>query len=80
MGLAAAIHRAADDFESAHRRPVMDAAFLIDMPVAALRPLMSQRSGDWRYVEAEIGRLRGLLNATGSDLDWGVCLWCVPGL
>jgi Ser/Thr protein kinase RdoA (MazF antagonist) len=72
--VAAAIHRATDDFVSEHERFRLDLRYLIDAPLSALRPFLAHRSADWRYVEQFAGKLRErALAAIAGGLDWGVC-------
>jgi Ser/Thr protein kinase RdoA (MazF antagonist) len=71
---AAAIHRATDDFVSEHERFRLDLGYLIDAPLSALRPFLTHRSADWRYVEQLAEELRErALAAIADGLDWGVC-------
>ena len=72
--VAAAIHRATDDFVSEHERFHLDLQYLIDAPLSALRPFLAHRSADWQYVEQLAGKLRErALAALAGGLDWGVC-------
>jgi Ser/Thr protein kinase RdoA (MazF antagonist) len=71
---AAALHVASDDFRSPHARFRLDLEYLVDAPVAALRPFLLHRPDDLRHVEGLAGRLRArAAEAIGSGLDWGVC-------
>lgn len=72
--VAAAIHAASDDFVSRHARFRLDLAYLIDTPLAALRPFLAHRPDDWRYLEGLAARLRVRVEeAASAGLDWGVC-------
>jgi Ser/Thr protein kinase RdoA (MazF antagonist) len=72
--MAAAIHRATDDFVSEHERFRLDLSYLIDASLSALRPFLAHRSADWLYVEQLAGKLReSALAAIAGGLDWGVC-------
>lgn len=72
--VAAAIHRASDDFVSEYERFHLDLRYLIDAPLSALRPFLAHRSADWRYVKQFAGKLRErALAAIKDGLDWGVC-------
>jgi Ser/Thr protein kinase RdoA (MazF antagonist) len=72
--VAAAIHRATDDFVSEHERFRLDLSYLIDASLSALHPFLAHRSADWRYVEQLAEKLRErALAAIDGGLDWGVC-------
>jgi Ser/Thr protein kinase RdoA (MazF antagonist) len=71
--LLAAVHAAADGFASAHARRPLDLGYLVDAPLAALRPFLAHRPADWAYLEGLAGRLRARAEAAGAGLDWGVC-------
>jgi len=69
-----AMHRAADRFASAHVRPALDLAHLIERPLDAARPLLAHRPDDWAELCRIAGRLTGRINALSArGLDWGVC-------
>jgi Ser/Thr protein kinase RdoA (MazF antagonist) len=67
------IHAASSDLVSAHARDGFDLEYLIDRPMASLRPFMSHRRNDWTYLSALVERIRARLAGLASDLDWGVC-------
>jgi Ser/Thr protein kinase RdoA (MazF antagonist) len=70
----AAIHAASEGFVSQHVRFALDLAYLIDAPLAAIRPFLAHRPEDWRYLEGLAGRLRARVEAVaGRGLEWGVC-------
>jgi Ser/Thr protein kinase RdoA (MazF antagonist) len=70
----AAIHRATDDFVSEHDRFCLDLDYLIDAPLAAIRPFLAHRRQDWRYIAQLASKLRErALAAMKGGLDWGVC-------
>jgi Ser/Thr protein kinase RdoA (MazF antagonist) len=72
--LLAAIHSAADDFVSKHPRLQLDLRYLIDAPLAALRPFVAHRPDDWKYLNDFAARLRERAVVTiRTGLDWGVC-------
>jgi Ser/Thr protein kinase RdoA (MazF antagonist) len=72
--LLAAIHTASEDFESRQARCRLDLAYLIDAPLAAIRPFLAHRPEDWSYLERFASRLRARAEAAiRSGLDWGVC-------
>jgi Ser/Thr protein kinase RdoA (MazF antagonist) len=71
--LLAALHGASDDFASAHARAALDLEYLIEIPLAAIRPFLAHRPGDLAYLVAFATRLRSRLATLGTDLDWGVC-------
>jgi Ser/Thr protein kinase RdoA (MazF antagonist) len=72
--VAAAIHRASDDFVSKNERFHLDLRYLIDAPLSALRPFLAHRSADWQYVKQFAGMLRErALAAIADGLDSGVC-------
>jgi len=71
---AARLHAASDDFQSRHARFRLDLEYLVDAPLAALRPFLLHRPDDLRHVEDLAGRLCARAAAAiGSGLDWGVC-------
>ncbi len=70
----AMIHAASDDFVSRHARRSLDLEYLIDRPLAAIRPFLAHRPGDWTYLEGVAARLRDrIATAAAAGLDWGVC-------
>jgi Ser/Thr protein kinase RdoA (MazF antagonist) len=72
--LLASIHTASEDFASRHARFRLDLRYLIDAPLAAIRPFLAHRPEDWSYLEWLAGRLRArAAAAVGAGLDWGVC-------
>ena len=72
--LLAAIHAASDHFVSRHVRFRCDLEYLIDTPLAAIRPFLAHRPADWISLEGLVGRLRArLAQAADTGLDWGVC-------
>ncbi|OGO35679.1 MAG: hypothetical protein A2147_04090 [Chloroflexi bacterium RBG_16_57_8] len=72
--VAAAIHSASGDFVSRHPRFRLDLEYLIDRPLAAVRPFFAQRPDDWEYLEGFAGRVRARADAmVQAGLDWGVC-------
>jgi Ser/Thr protein kinase RdoA (MazF antagonist) len=72
--LLAAIHAASEDFGSEHGRFRLDLGYLIDAPLAAVRPFLTHRSEDWCYLEGFADRLRARAEtAVGAGLDWGAC-------
>jgi Ser/Thr protein kinase RdoA (MazF antagonist) len=72
--VAAAIHAASEDFVSRHARLPLDLQYLIDAPLAALRPFFAHRPDDGSYLERFAARLRARAEAVVRlALDWGVC-------
>jgi Ser/Thr protein kinase RdoA (MazF antagonist) len=72
--VAAELHTASDDFESSHARFRMDLDYLVDEPLAAVRPFLAHRPNDLRYVETFAARVRASAAAANeAGLDWGVC-------
>jgi Ser/Thr protein kinase RdoA (MazF antagonist) len=72
--LLATIHTASDDFVSRHVRFRCDLDYLIDTPLAAIRPFLTHRPTDWISLEGLAARLRErLAQAADTGLDWGVC-------
>ncbi len=70
----AAIHTASDDFVSKHARFQMDLEYLIDRPLAAIRPFLIHRPEDLSYLERFAGELKvQAAEAVRAGLDWGVC-------
>ena len=70
----AMIHAASDDFVSRHARRSLDLEYLIDRPLAAIRPFLAHRPGDWAYLEGLAARLRQrAIKAAAAGRDWGVC-------
>jgi Ser/Thr protein kinase RdoA (MazF antagonist) len=72
--LLATIHVASEDFRSEHRRFRLDLGYLIDAPLAAVRPFLAHRPDDRCYLEAFADRLRARIEAAvQASSDWGVC-------
>ena len=72
--LAASVHAAADDFACAHPRRPLDLEELVERPLAAVRPFLAHRPGDWRELVGIAARLRErIADAADAGLDWGVC-------
>ena len=71
--LLARIHSASEDFEGSHARGPLDLEYLIERPVAAIKPFLSGRSDDWAYLVGFSERLSARLAAVSDRLDWGVC-------
>jgi len=71
--LVAALHAASDGFSSRHVRVPMDLAFLIDTPLAALRPVLARQAVDRARLEAFASQVRAVAHAVAAQLDWGVC-------
>ncbi len=72
--LLAATHAASDDFESRHTRFRLDLEYLIETPLAMIRPFLAHRSDDWNYLQGFASRLYARATAAaGTGLDWGVC-------
>ncbi len=70
----ARMHRALDGFASAHARVPLDLAYLIDQPLAALRPRLKRRPDDWAFLVRLADKVRARVTALGAvGLDWGVC-------
>jgi Ser/Thr protein kinase RdoA (MazF antagonist) len=72
--MAAAIHAASGDFVSGYARRSLDLEYLIDTPLAVLRPFLAHRPDDWSYLEGFAARVRARAEtAVRAGLDWGVC-------
>jgi Ser/Thr protein kinase RdoA (MazF antagonist) len=72
--LLARFHSASDDFGSAHWRCRLDADYLIDRPLRAVRPMMAHRPTDLHDLEDLASRLRAdLTRLADAGLDRGVC-------
>jgi Ser/Thr protein kinase RdoA (MazF antagonist) len=71
---AAQVHAASAGFATSHARFCLDADYLIDASLSAIRPFLAHRVADWaglvRFAEQVHERI-----AAGADagLDWGVC-------
>jgi Ser/Thr protein kinase RdoA (MazF antagonist) len=71
---AARLHAASDDFRSRHARFRLDLDYLLEAPLAALRPFLTHRPDDLIHVERLAAQLRArAADAICSGLDWGVC-------
>lgn len=69
-----AMHRAADKFTSQHPRFRLDLAYLIERPLAAIRPYLTRRSDDWAYLVRLAERVRTrITDLVARGLDWGPC-------
>jgi Ser/Thr protein kinase RdoA (MazF antagonist) len=72
--LAAGVHAAAADFACPHPRRPLDLDELVDRPLAAVRPFLAHRPGDWRELAGIAARLRErIAEAADAGLAWGVC-------
>ena len=72
--LLAAIHAASDGFVSRHERFRLDLEYLMDRPLAAIRPFLRHRPEDWSFLESLAGKLRiRAEEAVRAGLDCGVC-------
>jgi Ser/Thr protein kinase RdoA (MazF antagonist) len=71
--LLASLHAASDSFVSPNARTPLDLEYLIDAPLAAIRPFLSRRPDEWAYLEGFAARLRGRIELVGPELEWGVC-------
>lgn len=70
----AEMHRALDDFASPHGRVVLDLGYLIDRPLAAVRPWLAHRPDDWAFLERHATKVRErIARLAAAGLDWGVC-------
>jgi len=70
----AAMHNALDDFESPHPRFRIDLDHLLEKPLAHVKPILSRRTEDWRYVRRFVGAVRSAIQALPeSALEQGVC-------
>jgi Ser/Thr protein kinase RdoA (MazF antagonist) len=67
------IHAASADFVSAYTRAAFDLEYLVDRPLAALRPFLTRRQNDWTYLCVLVERIRASLALLAPDLDWGAC-------
>jgi Ser/Thr protein kinase RdoA (MazF antagonist) len=68
------VHAAADDFEGPSGRFRLDIDYLVDRPLAAMRPFLGTRPGDWAYLQGLAERLHARVSAVERDgLDWGPC-------
>ena len=72
--LLARFHSASDDFGSSHWRRRLDADYLVEGPLRAVRPFLAHRPTDLDHLESLGARLRGsLTHLAAAGLDWGVC-------
>ena len=72
--MAASIHTASDDFVSRHARSHLDLEFLVETPLARIRPFLAHRPDDWNYLQGFAARLYARATAAvGTGLDWGPC-------
>lgn len=68
------MHQAADGFVSRVSRFQLDLAYLIDGPLAAIRPYLLHRPDDWDYLTRLAERIRTRISALADHgLDWGPC-------
>jgi Ser/Thr protein kinase RdoA (MazF antagonist) len=72
--MAAAIHAGSDDFVGQHARFRLDLEYLIETPLAMIRPFLAHRPDDWNYLQGFAARLYArATTAAGTGLDWGPC-------
>jgi Ser/Thr protein kinase RdoA (MazF antagonist) len=70
----ARMYNALDDFASPHPRVPLDLAYLLDRPLSALRPLLTHRPDDWRFLVSLADKVRARITSLAEQgLDWGVC-------
>jgi Ser/Thr protein kinase RdoA (MazF antagonist) len=70
----AAIHAATDDFKSQHTRFHLDLEHLIAQPLAAIRPFLKHRPGDWAYLQSLADRLcERIASFPVEQLEFGFC-------
>ncbi len=69
----ARMHRALDGFASTHQREPIDLTYLLDRPLAALRPHLTHRPDDWDFLTRLADTVHVGITALASRLDWGVC-------
>ncbi len=71
---AARMYNALDDFSSVHARVPLDLDYLLDRPLSALRPLLTHRPDDWRFLVSVANKVRTRITSlVEQGLDWGVC-------
>jgi Ser/Thr protein kinase RdoA (MazF antagonist) len=71
--LLAAMHQATDDFRTPHARAALDLDYLLDRPLATIRPFLEHRASDWTYLVDIADRLRKRVTQLSDSLDWGFC-------
>ena len=65
-------HRLSDEFCSVRQRKPMDLEYLIDMPLAVVRPYLNQRSGQWEKLLHLAHDVKARVTAmVEQGLDWG---------
>ena len=70
----AAIHAVSEDFVSRYARFRLDLEYLIETPLAMIRPFLAHRPDDWYYLQGFATRLYARATAAaGTGLDWGPC-------
>ncbi|HLZ56407.1 MAG TPA: phosphotransferase [Ktedonosporobacter sp.] len=70
----AALHNAADTFESQYVRAPLDLNYLIDQSLAAIQPLPVYSPADWEYLQNLAQRLRSQIQHIAvRGLNWGFC-------
>ena len=68
------LHRVADSFVSQEPRFQLDLAYLLDRPLAAIRPHLAHRPDDWAYVAGLAERVHARISEFAAQgLDWGSC-------
>lgn len=72
--VAGRIHAATEHLRSPHSRFALDLEHLLDRPLAAVMPLLHERSDDRRYLQELVPLLRARVVRLAADgLDWGFC-------
>ncbi len=70
----ATIHRASDDFVSRHWRTPHDLNYMVDQPLAVIRPHLAHRPADWNVVVEIAAIVRSRIESLAArGLDWGPC-------
>lgn len=71
---AGTMHRVADGFTSSRPRFRLDLTYLIERPLAVIRPSLAHRSDDWAFLVRLAERVRTRITEFAArDLDWGPC-------
>lgn len=70
----AQMHNALDDFSSPHPRFQLDLDYFTERPLRFIKPFLTDRQEDWRFVQQFAGNLRQRIFSLPSDaLELGFC-------
>ena len=68
------IHSLSTDFSTQHSRFELDKVHLLNEPIDNIKPFLSHRPDDWKFIEKLRARLLDIIqNINREDIDYGFC-------